>query len=437
MLGRGQFGVTRVAVRRADGARFACKSIAKRKLRTPEDEGDVRREVEIMHHLKGHAHVTFLAATYEDRVDVHIVMDLCTGGELFDRITARGYYSEADAAAAVRSIVGVVAYCHSLHVMHRDLKPENFLLASPAPDAPLKCTDFGLSTFFKPGERFRDLVGSAYYMAPEVLRRAYGPEADLWSCGVILYILLSGMPPFYGGSEREIFDRILAGHVDFETAPWPSISPEAKDCVARLLQREPRRRAKAADILRHPWLREHGVASDRRLDDAIINRLGTFATHNKLKREAMRVIATGMPAEEIAGLKAVFESVDADGSGTITAEELRDALRSKGAVLRPEDLQTLVQLIDTDATGTIDYDEFLAATLSQHQLMREDHMLRAFRHFDADDSGTISREELKLALGRGGLASEAYIDAILEEVDKDKSGTIDYAEFCDMMSRSE
>ena len=204
VLGKGQFGTTRLARSRSNGKNYACKSIAKHQLQVEEDFEDVRREVQIMHHLAGHENVTYLRGTYEDKTHVHLVMDLATGGELFDAIINRERYSEADAAAMIRTIVSVVNHCHEMGVMHRDLKPENFLLENPDPDARLLCTDFGLSMFFKPGDKFRDLVGSAYYVAPEVLQRKYGPEADIWSCGVILYVLLSGVPPFWGETEDEV-----------------------------------------------------------------------------------------------------------------------------------------------------------------------------------------------------------------------------------------
>lgn len=141
----------------------------------------------------------FCADAYEDNLCVHLVMELCSGGELFDRIIQKGHYSERAAAQLIKTIVGVVEACHSLGVMHRDLKPENFLFASTAEDAPLKATDFGLSIFYKPGTKFSDLVGSPYYVAPEVLLKCYGPESDIWSAGVILYILLCGVPPFWEG----------------------------------------------------------------------------------------------------------------------------------------------------------------------------------------------------------------------------------------------
>jgi calcium-dependent protein kinase len=198
-LGRGQFGVTSLCTHKATGQKFACKTISKRKLSTKEDIEDVRREVQIMYHLSGQPGVVELKGAYEDKSNVHLVMELCAGGELFDRIIAKGHYTERAAASLLRTIVEIVHTCHSMGVIHRDLKPENFLLLSKDENAPLKATDFGLSVFFKEGEVFRDIVGSAYYIAPEVLKRSYGPEADIWSVGVIVYILLSGVPPFWAG----------------------------------------------------------------------------------------------------------------------------------------------------------------------------------------------------------------------------------------------
>jgi calcium-dependent protein kinase len=202
------------------GVAFACKSIAKRKLLTPEDVEDVRREIQIIHHLAGHASVVTIKGAYEDAQFVHIVMELCEGGELFDRIVQRGYFSEGRAAEIARVIVGVAEACHSLGVMHRDLKPENFLLKDmegkgdsnngsgrnvnePAGEENnLKAIDFGLSVFFKPSQIFIDVVGSPYYVAPEVLCKHYGPEADVWTASVIVYILLSGVPPFWAETQQ-------------------------------------------------------------------------------------------------------------------------------------------------------------------------------------------------------------------------------------------
>jgi calcium-dependent protein kinase len=248
-LGRGQFGVTHLCTHRASGEKLACKTIAKRKLATKEDVDDVRREVQIMHHLSGQPNVVALRGAYEDKQSVHLVMELCAGGELFDRIIARGQYTERGAAALLRTIVRIVHTCHAMGVMHRDIKPENFLLLSKDEDAPLKATDFGLSVFFKEGEMLRDIVGSAYYIAPEVLKRKYGPEADIWSVGVMLYIFLAGVPPFWAENENGIFTAILRGQLDLSSEPWPHISPGAKDLVKKMLNINPKERLTAFQVL--------------------------------------------------------------------------------------------------------------------------------------------------------------------------------------------
>jgi calcium-dependent protein kinase len=248
-LGRGQFGVTHLCTHRATGEKLACKTIAKRKLVAKEDIDDVRREVQIMHHLCGQPNVVGLKGAYEDKHNVHLVMELCAGGELFDRIIAKGQYTERAAAELLRTIVQIVHSCHSMGVMHRDIKPENFLLLSKDEDAPLKATDFGLSVFFKEGEVLRDIVGSAYYIAPEVLKRRYGPEADIWSVGVMLYIFLAGVPPFWAENENGIFTAILRGQLDLASEPWPHISPGAKDLVRKMLNINPKDRLTAFQVL--------------------------------------------------------------------------------------------------------------------------------------------------------------------------------------------
>ncbi|VAI22933.1 unnamed protein product [Triticum turgidum subsp. durum] len=249
-LGQGQFGTTYLCVERSSGKEYACKSILKRKLVTDDDVEDVRREIQIMYHLAGHPNVISIRGAYEDAVAVHLVMELCAGGELFDRIVQKGHYTERKAAELARVIVGVVEVCHSMGVMHRDLKPENFLFVDQTEEAALKTIDFGLSVFFRPGQIFTDVVGSPYYVAPEVLKKKYGPEADVWSAGVIIYILLCGVPPFWAENEQGIFEEVLHGKLDFESDPWPSISEGAKDLVRRMLLRDPKKRLTAHEVLR-------------------------------------------------------------------------------------------------------------------------------------------------------------------------------------------
>ncbi|KAL3738242.1 hypothetical protein ACJRO7_019723 [Eucalyptus globulus] len=434
-LGRGQFGVTYLVTHKETKQQFACKSIAARKLVNKDDIEDVRREVQIMHHLTGHRNIVELKGAYEDKHSVNLLMELCAGGELFDRIIAKGHYTERAAANLCRQIVTVVHNCHTMGVMHRDLKPENFLFLSPDENSPLKATDFGLSVFFKQGDVFRDLVGSSYYVAPEVLRRHYGAEADIWSAGVILYILLSGVPPFWGENEQAIFDSVLRGHVDFVSDPWPSISSSAKDLVKKMLRTDPKERLSAVDVLNHPWMRVDGDASDKPLDIAVLTRMKQFRAMNKLKKVALKVIAENLSEEEIMGLKAMFKSMDTDNSGTITYEELKAGLPKLGTKLSESEVKQLMEAADVDGNGTIDYLEFITATMHLNRVEREDHLYKAFEYFDKDKSGYITMEELEHALKKYNMGDEKTIKEIIAEVDTDHDGRINYDEFVAMMRK--
>ncbi|KAK9162151.1 hypothetical protein Syun_003053 [Stephania yunnanensis] len=431
-LGQGQFGTTFHCTEKSTGTHYACKSIPKRKLLCREDYEDVWREIQIMHHLSEHPNVVRIKGTYEDSLFIHLVMELCAGGELFDRIVHKGHYTEKKAVEIIKTIVGVVEGCHSLGVMHRDLKPENFLFAGVEEEAALKATDFGLSVFYKPGDTFSDVVGSPYYVAPEVLRKHYGPESDVWSAGVILYILLSGVPPFWAETESGIFRQILQGKLDFESDPWPRISDSAKDLIRKMLDRNPKNRPTAHEVLCHPWIVDDTVAPDKPLDSAVLSRLKQFSAMNKLKKMALRVIAESLSEEEIGGLKELFKMIDTDNSGTITFDELKAGLKRVGSELMEPEIKALMDAADIDNNGTIDYGEFLAATIHLNKMEREENLMSAFSFFDKDGSGYITIDELQQACKQFGL-SDIHLDDMIKEVDQDNDGQIDYSEFAAMM----
>ncbi|CAI5478403.1 unnamed protein product [Closterium sp. Yama58-4] len=454
-LGSGQFGTTYVCRERATGNKYACKSIPKSKLLTENDVEDVRREVAILYHVQGQPNIVNMKGAYEDRDYVHIVMELCTGGELYDtiieRIEARGVpYSEHDAAEMARVIVRVVERCHALGIVHRDLKPENFLLSSRDPDsAELKATDFGLSCFYK-GEGMARHCGSPMYMAPEVVRwrsathlmakrpAKYGPEVDIWSAGVIIYALLCGFPPFYHSSHstKEIFKAVLRANPSFSIPPWPSISDQAKDLLRQMLHPDPSKRPSAHEVLCHPWLAEAGVAQTEPLPPVVLTRLKQFTSMVKMKRMAMKVIAEGLKEEEIRGLRELFEAMDTDHSGTITMTELRDGLKKYGANLSDAEISRIMEETDIDQSGEIEYGEFLAATLNLSKIDKQENLLKAFAFFDTDGSGTITLDELQKACEQLKM-STGEVEAMMREVDENKDGTIDYQEFVAMMRKTQ
>ncbi|CAI5481845.1 unnamed protein product [Closterium sp. Yama58-4] len=268
-LGRGEFGVVRTCMQRATGQLLACKSVDKARLREGNRAGDLEMELLCMGALPPHPHVVQLASVHEDACDVHLVMDLCDGGDLFDLVAKAGRLPEAFAADVFRQVVEAVAFCHSHGVLHLDVKPENILVCNNAPGtyngssrcgcaAPsihVKLADFGQAIMLSPGQKAVGLAGSSFYMAPEVVcGRAYDSSADLWSLGVLLYVLLAGYVPFYGSDLPQVFLAICANEPDMTAEPWSAISPEAKHLVRCLLSVDPASRPSALHLLSHPWL---------------------------------------------------------------------------------------------------------------------------------------------------------------------------------------
>ncbi|OIW21817.1 hypothetical protein TanjilG_11552 [Lupinus angustifolius] len=428
-LGCGTFGITYLCTEKSTGCIYACKTIPKKKLLIEKDYEDVRREVQIMHHLAETPNVVKIHGTYEDSSSVHLVMEFCEGGELFDRILTKGHYSEREAAKLMKTVVEVVETCHSLGVMHRDLKPENFLFDSVQEDAKLKAIDFGLSVFYQPGATRNDAAGSLYYIAPEVLQKNYGPEMDVWSAGVILYILLCGDLPFQTRTE------ISGGELKFQKEPWPSISDSAKDLIRKMLDRNPKTRLTAHEVLCHPWIVDDNIAPDKPLDSAVLTRLKQFSAMNKLKKVALRVIAERLSEEEIAGLKELFKMIDTDKSGTITFDELKDGLKRVGAELLESEIKDLMDAADIDNSGTIDYGEFIAATLHLNKLEREENLMLVFSYFDKDGSGYITIDKIQQACKDFGM-NDIHIDEMVKEIFHDGDGQINYDEFAAMIRKN-
>ncbi|KAL1542720.1 Calcium-dependent protein kinase 8 [Salvia divinorum] len=433
-LGQGEFGITHLCTDVVSGERYACKSISKRKLRTAVDIEDVRREVEIMKHMPKHPNVVCLKDTYEDDSAVHIVMELCEGGELFDRIVARGHYTEKAAAVVMKTIIEVIQACHQQGVMHRDLKPENFLFANKSETSPIKAIDFGLSVFFKPGERFNEIVGSPYYMAPEVLKRNYGPEIDIWSAGVILYILLSGVPPFWAESEQGVAQAIIRSVVEFKRDPWPKVSSSGKELVKKMLDPDPVRRLTAQQVLDHPWMQHTKTAPNVSVVETVKARPKQFSVMNKLKKRALKVVAENLSVEEEAGMKEAFDMMDSGKIGKINVEELRTGLHKLGHQISDVDVHVLMEAADVDGDGTLNYGEFVAVTVHLRKMANDAHIHKAFAHFDRNESGYIEIEELREALCDNDDANNKEVIAlIMHDVDTDKDGRISYEEFATMM----
>eukprot|EP00850_Spirogloea_muscicola_P023507 SM000362S13794 [mRNA] locus=s362:27017:28747:- [translate_table: standard] len=314
-----------------------------------------------------------LQGAYEDDQAVHIVMELCSGGPLADRIlhqasgevlvvcwaegvpflkpgllAEHGEYCERAAARLMQTVMEVVHYCHSNNIMHRDIKLSNVLLADHSDTAALKVIDFGVSTFFKPGQNCRKMAGSPFYIAPEVLVEEYGPECDIWSAGVLLYILLCGKPPFEGATVLKTFELVRSGDLDLQSEPWPLISASAKQLITQMLDRDPHRRPSAQKVLgcwlvaEHEWIQKDQDAHDVLLGSFVLPRLKQFSNMSKLRQIARMVMGRHISEEQLVGLRKVFQSTDTDGSGTITFDELCSGLQRIGVAWTREEMQELM-----------------------------------------------------------------------------------------------
>ncbi|KAK1363831.1 Calcium/calmodulin-dependent protein kinase CaMK3 [Heracleum sosnowskyi] len=408
-VGRGHFGYTcRAKFKKGEfkGQDVAVKVIPKTKMTTAIAIEDVRREVKILRALTGHNNLVQFYDAYEDHTNVYVVMELCEGGELLDRILSRGgKYTEDDAKAVMIQILNVVAFCHLQGVVHRDLKPENFLFKSKDEDSQLKAIDFGLSDYVKPDERLNDIVGSAYYVAPEVLHRSYSTEADVWSIGVISYILLCGSRPFWARTESGIFRAVLKADISFDEPPWPSVSSEAKDFVKRLLNKDPRKRMTAAQALCHSWIKDSNDIKFP-LDILVFKLMKVYMRSSPLRKAALRALSKTLTVDELFYLKEQFVLLEPNKNGSISLENIKQALmRDSTDAMKDSRVHDILISLNALQYRRMDFEEFCAAALSVYQLEAldrwEQHARCAYELFEKDGNRAIMIEELASELGLG------------------------------------
>uniref|UniRef100_A0A3Q0SHM2 calcium/calmodulin-dependent protein kinase n=1 Tax=Amphilophus citrinellus TaxID=61819 RepID=A0A3Q0SHM2_AMPCI len=302
-LGKGAFSVVRRCVKISSGQEYAAKIINTKKL-SARDHQKLEREARICRLLK-HPNIVRLHDSISEEGFHYLVFDLVTGGELFEDIVAREYYSEADASHCIQQILESVHHCHVNGIVHRDLKPENLLLASKLKGAAVKLADFGLAIEVQGDQQaWFGFAGTPGYLSPEVLRKdPYGKPVDMWACGVILYILLVGYPPFWDEDQHRLYQQIKAGAYDFPSPEWDTVTPEAKDLINKMLTINPSKRITAAEALKHPWICQRSTVASMMHRQETVECLKKFNARRKLK---VRLLATLLNKKPISFYNSVF-----------------------------------------------------------------------------------------------------------------------------------
>ena len=396
-------------------------------------------EIEILRKIS-HPNITNIFEIFEDSKKYYIIMEFLEGGELFDAITSIGSFSEESACQIMKQILSAIFYLHSSNIVHRDLKPENImLLQKPQNDNyHIKLIDFGTAKEFKPGKKMCKFIGTSYYIAPEVLKERYDEKCDVWSCGIILYILLCGYPPFNGNTNVEIFQAIQNQNPIFTGEEWEDITSEAKDLIKLMLKKNPNERWSAEQCLKHKWFKmlednenKKDKSNFKLIQMNAINHMTQFVSENRFKQAVLQFISTQFNLQKEEGdLREIFKSMDISGTGQISKKEFCDKLIELYGENDGKNIASnIFNNLDMDGSGKISYNEFLSAMISSKKVVTEERLEKAFNIMDKDGSGKLSVDEIKNIFG----GSEEQWKKVINEVDLNKDGEVDFAEFKIMM----
>ena len=443
-IGKGGFGrVYKVRHKLSNQYRamktIKCKSSSKDALQM------IQKEINILKSLD-HPNIIKVYEFFKTDRYIYIINELCTGGELFDKIVEVKYFSEAVACNIMRQLLSAVAYCHEKGVIHRDLKPENILIEKSEEKNKdffhIKIIDFGTCEILQK-TKLTEQIGTSFYIAPEILKNGYNEKCDLWSCGVILYILLCGSPPFYGKNEKEIFSKVIFGNYSFNQKIWTKISKEAKNLVEKLLEVNPSKRLSAKEALNHKWFKinknQNLIINKNNNYSCFIQNITEFCAEQKLQQATLAFLVHNFaPKEELDELKEIFFAFDKNCDGKISKEEFVTGLSNTNTLntllKKGNSIGGLMKNIDTDNNGYIGFEEFCIALINKEKILTENNLRMAFDVFDRDKSGGISQNELKFILGEYNINAKEHLwNKIIEQIDLNRDGQISYEEFHKMM----
>lgn len=441
-IGSGAYGTVYLTEHMITKGKFAMKKIEK----SSEDllvDNEIKDEIEILKGLD-HPNILKILEFYNTPQSYYIITDYCQNGELFYQREKR--FSETQLAVIFRQIFSGLAYLHENHIVHRDLKLENILITDIEKSIKtneelysIKIIDFGTAKLFDKNHKQRCVVGSSYYIAPEVLSHEYNEKCDMWSAGVILYMLVTGLAPFNGPDDAEILEKIKEGVFDKSNERYQNASPEVKDLIDRLLEFNPNQRLSALEALHHDWfsVKDSYLLFSNIPEESIqefIHNLLNYSIKSKFQEMVLAYIIHNMPRpQEAKDIIKLFQWFNVSGDGKLIKEELRSSLENFLDDSYLKNLDDIFIMLDGGNNGYISYEEFMRGCIDKKKLLTDETLAYAFNFFDNDNKGTISVDKIKPYFVDSQNVSEEVFKNIFSEIDENKDGFIDFSEFKEMM----
>ena len=449
-IGEGGYGKIYKVKNKESGDIRAMKQIMKSKI--PDIE-KFQNEIKILS-MVDHPNIVRLFEVIEDDKYFNLFQELCTGGELLSKV--KKPLKEKEIAKIFKQIMSAIAYCHEKGIVHRDMKLENILFATESEDSPIKIIDFGLSVLLGKKEtknenetvdlkkygfkRMTTKVGTIYYMSPEVIKGNYDEKCDIWACGVILYTLLSGYPPFNGQTDKDIYNMISKMNFDFEQPVWKNVSKYAKELIKKMLS-PAKSRYTAEEVLNSKWLSVKTKKNDEKTNYYLdYTHIEKYKSYSKFKQVILTFIASRLSSEDSDKIRNIFCCIDESQKGFITYEDFSNYLINECNIdeisNKQNEIKKAFRSVDIDQNNAIDYTEFLAANIEEAIYLKEEKLKEAFRQFDLDDVGYIKKDDIIRVLKLDNLEDKDKIaNKIIEENDFDKDGKINFTDFTTAMKK--
>ena len=421
-LGGGHFGSVRKAYRIIDKNPtmkfYAIKSIPMKNLSC--NINDFMKEVDIISSLD-HPNIIKFYESFHDNCFFHIVMELCKGKEIMYQLGNYFFLEEKKVTKIIFKVLLAIAHCHNMGVTHRDLKPENILFDSLKKDAEIKLIDFGLSRKYDKEQRMHSILGTPYYVAPEVLKGEYDEKCDIWSIGAMTYLMLCGEPPFNGNSNNEIFKKIVKENFKFKNIMWKNISPKAKDFVKICLNKNSSKRPSAKEALNHPWFANviKDIHNNKKIKKEILLNIRTFNINCVFKKIVMKYLINNKLSEEEKQIfKDTFYALDFNHNGFITQGDLKQAFDLFNIDIEEKQLNHLFNILPENKNLGLGFSEFIMAGIDRKNIINLNNLEDAFNYFDINKTGNIEFDNLNNALLRMGkrYVNSDDVNSIINEV---------------------